>query len=120
MDVQTLATLGGALGLSGVLAAIVSGIISRKKLKADATLVVQQAASGLVESMQKQLEIRDVRLTEMSARIDELEDNERRHSREAELWRRDLQLHATWDALAMTELAKHGVTLPEAPPLYPA
>jgi hypothetical protein len=44
----------------------------------------------------------------------------RAHVLERNEWRKVLQLHAAWDALAISKLAESGVTMPPVPPLSPA
>ena len=117
-----------ALGVGSVLAAIVSGFFSRKKLGADATEIITKAASGVVANIESD---------NMRLRKDiELERNERRaiedfHESEMVSVRREqdhfrrlarehtrvLQLHAAWDMMAVQALERCGITdLPQPPP----
>lgn len=105
----------GTLGIGSVVAAVVSGLFSRKKLGADATQIITQAAAGVVE----RTEADNARL-----RAEVAEERLMREQRENELRRlidqhtRVLQLHAAWDHIAVERLAAAGIELPEPPPLY--
>ena len=111
----------GSAGVTTVLVTVISGIMKRKQLGADvsktgadATKVLSETAVGLLERAEK--------------------DNERLRLREAahdrfreemilkdEEWRRVLQVHAAWDALAQVsaERCDPPINLPPAPPLTP-
>lgn len=122
------AVLGG-----GTLAAVLNAIMSRKKLGADATKIITEAAAGVASDLRTDNQALRTKQAELEARVDELEQREeainlahRRETaqweRERQDWRRVLQLHAAWDHMAVTKLREtmaEDVTLPEPPPLYP-
>lgn len=103
-----------ALGISGVIGAAVSGIINRKKLGADTTKIISEAAGGIVERL-------EIENTRMSARIAALETWKSLAEAREEQHRRVLQLHAVADHLLIEKLrqALPGTEFPEMPPLYP-
>lgn len=121
MSPQIIVAILGAGGLGAVIAAIVAGLFSKKKLGAEATEIITKAAAGVVTNMQAEID-RQVRrnddlVAEHRAFVDRLMAS---HAEEVEEFRRVLQLHVAWDSIAIAEMAKLGVNLPPAPPLLPA
>lgn len=110
----TLLQVLGSAGIATVLAAVITAWVNKRKLGAEATHLITQAASGVLS----RLEAENARLIRrMNALERDLErEREQRESEQRE-WRRCLQLHAAWDHLAIQKGAGGG--LPEAPPLYP-
>lgn len=122
----------GAGGLGAILAAIVTGMFSKRKLGAEATEIITNAAAGVVTSMEAQLarsekarqadqsahEIEMARITHEHAiamtRMAEA------HVKERDAWTKVLQLHVAWDALAISKLAELDMEMPNPPPLTPA
>lgn len=123
-----IAVLGG-----GTLAAILNAIMSRKKLGADATKIITEAAAGVASDLRTDNQNLRTKISDLESRVDELEQREeainlahRRETaqweRERQDWRATLQLHAAWDHLAVTKLREiddEAAELPEPPPLYP-
>lgn len=120
MSAAVIAALLGAGGLGAIVAAIVTGLFSKRKLGAEATEIITKAAAGVVTNMQAEID-RQVK------RNDDLVEEHRAtlarvmadHQREKEDVRRVLQLHVAWDAIAIAKLGDLGVDLPPAPPLLP-
>ena len=120
MTTQYLVAILGSLGIGAVLAAIVTGLFSRRKLSADAAEIITKAAAGVVTNMQAEID-RQVRrnhelITEHEGFITRLMES---HTAEIEEFRRVLHLHVAWDSIAIAEMAKIGIELPPAPPLLP-
>ena len=118
----------GSAAFAAVIVAVINAVVTRRKLGAEATKIITDAASGVVERVEadnKRLRESDVRKTQRIAdleeRVDHLEDQERAWEREREDWLRVLELHSAWDLLAIAKL--RGVTppidLPDPPPLTP-
>jgi hypothetical protein len=110
----------GVGGLSAVIAAIITGIFSKRKLGAEATEIITKAAAGVVTSLQSELDrskaAREAQQTEHEAAVAKILED---HASEMDNVRRVLQLHVAWDAIAIARLAELGVELPPAPPLLP-
>jgi hypothetical protein len=112
----------GAGGLSAILGAGITALSSKRKLGAEATKIITDAAAGVVTSMEHQLERAE------KARQEDQERHEAAiakmaaaHVAEREEWRRVLQLHVAWDGIAISKLAELGVKdMPATPPLLPA
>lgn len=120
MNPALLVAILGVGGLSAVIAAIVTGIFSKRKLGAEATEIITKAAAGVVTSLQSELDrARTSRETQQAEHADAIAKLTASHARELEEVRRVLQLHVAWDAIAIAKLGELGVQLPPAPPLLP-
>lgn len=106
-----LAAFAAAIGT--FLGAVVNGLFQRRRLGADATRIITEAAGGVVADVRKDnAELRE-RLRNAEARIDEQE------RMEDEL-RDSLRDHVEWDRTVANVLAEHGITdIPPPPPLFP-
>lgn len=117
---QILIAALGAGGFGAIVAAIIAGLFSKKKLGSEATEIITRAASGVVTSIEAEL----ARAKEThKAERDQWQADRTKiladHAAELDDVRRVLQLHVAWDALAIAKMADFGVTLPPAPPLLP-
>lgn len=120
MSGATLAALLGAGGLSAIIAAIVTGLFSKKKLGAEATEIITKAAAGVVTNLQAEIDRQVSRNATLTAEHkEEMRRLIDRHEAEMDEVRRVLQLHVAWDAIAIAKMAEVGITLPPAPPLLP-
>ena len=105
---------------AGVLGAIVNGVINRRKLGAEATNIITQAATGVVERLEAEVERKDRQSLADHVRIQGLEARFEDNDITLRAMREALQVHAVWDHRVIVELGKHGVMLPAPPPLMPA
>lgn len=121
MSAAILAAVLGAGGLGAILAAIVTGLFSKRKLGAEATEIITKAAAGVVTNLQDELVrqqgVNTALVAKHTAAMDALVES---HAEEMEEVRRVLQLHVAWDAIAIAKMADVGIDLPPAPPLLPA
>lgn len=110
----------GAGGLGAIVAAIVTGLFSKKKLGAEATEIITKAAAGVVTNLEAEL-ARQVaaRTTAETRHRKELNEMAAAHAAERQDVRRVLQLHVAWDALAIAKLAEVDIILPDPPPTLP-
>jgi hypothetical protein len=125
MTAEALLQLLGSAGLAAVLVAIINAVVNRRKLGAEATKMISDAAAGAVKDARDD----NVRLraenSEFRARILALEERQEEREGEWEVerreWRRVLQVHAAWDQLAIERIAgrEPPIDLPDAPPLTP-
>lgn len=119
MSTDVVVAVLGTLGIGSVAGAIVAGLFSRKKLGADATKVITEAAAGVVADLRAELGRADDKVTRAEAKVAKLV---LAFEAERETWRRVLQLHVAWDAIAIAKvnaMCKPGDELPPAPPLLP-
>lgn len=120
MNPALLAAVLGAGGIGAIIAAIVTGLFSKRKLSAEATEIITKAAAGVVTNLQAEIDRQKIRNSElieehradMAALI-------RAHDNEMAEVRRVLQLHVAWDAIAIARMAELGIELPPPPPLLP-
>lgn len=107
---NTWVTILAAILGSGIFAAVVNAVAGRRKLGADATKVITEAAGGVVERLEDENERLSLRVTHLEQEVADLKERDR--------VQRDLLLvHAGWDHLAIDQLRLAGITIGTAPPL---
>lgn len=125
-----LVQLLGAAAVSAVLGAIVNGIINRRKLGAEATQIISDAAASTVKNVQSDNASLREELRGVRTELDEMKEAMRH--REAE-WRQEresqqavLQVHAAYDSLMVQRLRECSTgshlaltDIGDPPPLYP-
>lgn len=121
MNAEVLVAVLGAGGIGAILAALVTGLFSKRKLGAEATEIITKAAAGVVTNLQgeveRQVRLREEQSTTYKVALDRLIES---HALEMDEVRRVLQLHVAWDAIAIAKMSEIGIDLPPAPPLLPA
>lgn len=121
MSSDILVAILGTAGISTVIAAIVTGLFSKRKLGAEATEIITKAATSVVTNLQNELvrqqNVNTELVREHKEHIVALIES---HAEEIEEVRRVLQLHVAWDAIAIAKMAEVGIELPPVPPLLPA
>jgi uncharacterized membrane protein YebE (DUF533 family) len=120
MDGTLLAAILGSGGAGAILAAIVTGLFSKRKLGAEATEIITKAAAGVVTNMQAEID-RQVKRNDdlIHDHKQAMRDLVEAHNQEMENVRRVLQLHVAWDAIAISKMNDMGIHLPPPPPLLP-
>lgn len=115
MDSETVVAILGASAVATVLGAIIQGVINKRKLSAEATSIITQAAGGLVKDLQTD----NGRLRAENARSSLREERSRGSVRRRdEAFRRVLDGHVRWDKLVVEALRQAGIQLPDPPELY--
>lgn len=108
-------------GFGAIIAAVVSGLFSKRKLGAEATEIITKAAAGVVTDLRDEIDrVKAARIGDNTEHEETIREMAAAHVAERKEWQRVLQLHVAWDAIAISEMAKIGVDLPPAPPLTPA
>lgn len=107
----------GYIGLGGVFVAVINGLFSKRKLSADATKIITDAASGIVERLQQENARVMASNVLLTGKVEALQI-EQASTRD---WHRQvdqlLAMHQLWD-VQVTEIAQsHGIELPPPPPL---
>lgn len=103
MNVNLIIQILTSLGIAGVLGAVVNFLLSRRKLGADASKVITDAAMALVNSTQ--------------ARLDELETFKKERENYDNQLRARLARHEMWDNKVYAALTKLDPEFPiESPP----
>lgn len=113
-DADTVSTIIGAIGISSIIVAVINTLSNRKKVGADVTKVITDAAVGVVSQLQ--IRVKDL-LTEV---VDlRLRDTERDHQEMATY--KLLLAHQQWDLelvrLINNQLKEYTYLLPP-PPLF--
>lgn len=120
MNASILIAVLGTGGISAIIAAVATGLFSKRKLSAEATDIITKAAAGVVTTMQseidRQIRRNDTLIAEHRAEMKRLVDS---HEDEIDDVRRVLQLHVAWDMIAISKMTELGIELPPAPPLLP-
>lgn len=120
MNGGVLAIILGTISSSAVVAAIVTGLFSKRKLGAEATEIITKAAAGVVTNMQAEIDRQVHRNEELVTQHQlEMAAMAARHEREMSEVRQVLQLHVAWDLIAIAKMKDLGIDLPPAPPLLP-
>ena len=105
------------IGLGGVFVAVVNGLFSKRKLSADATKIITDAASGIVERLQQENARVMASNVLLSGKVEALQIEQ---SNERE-WRRNvdqlLAMHQLWDTQVVEIAQSHNIDLPPPPPL---
>lgn len=104
MSADNIVALMLTFAVSATGAAIVSGWWNRRKLGAEATKIIADAAAKVVENYKGDNE-------DLRERVSRLE-RQHKADRNAQL------LHAAWDQMASERLRAHKDDLPPPPPLY--
>lgn len=121
MNTDVVVAFLGAGGLGAIIASIVAGLFSKRKLGAEATEIITKAAAGVVENLNEELARTREQMRQQAEKHDkELHTMARAMVREREEWHRVLQLHVAWDAIAIAKLAEFDVDLPDIPPVTPS
>lgn len=121
MSAATLALILGALGIGGILTALVTGFFSKRKVGAEATEIIQRAATSLVETQQKEIDRSRSEMNDLiTAHREETERIARAIVSEREEWREVLRQHVAWDSLAIAALNEAGISLGPVPPVMPS
>lgn len=122
-------------GFAVVLAAVVNGVMSRRKIGAEATEIITKAASGVVERLEDELErqvlalgLKETNIEALKERVRFLETHEAQHhldrlnwDDERSEWREYLQAHVSFDYMMIERLRVLDPEghIPQPPPLYP-
>ena len=106
-----------SIGISAVMLALVNGLFGKRKMSAEATKIITDAASGTLKDVRDE----NVRLLARQAatdtRLDALEQQNRdqgEHMRQTDAL---IVVHGEWDRQAFYAAKNRGIDLPEPPPL---
>ena len=106
--------------LAAIMGALINGAFTKKKLGAEATEIITNAASGVVTRLEDELKRqRDDMAAMRRDHADALVKQATEHASEREDWRRVLQLHVAWDYIAIEKMSHVGIELPPPPPILP-
>ena len=107
----------GAFGVGTVLASIVAALFNRRKLSAEATKIITDAASGTLKDVRDENTRLVARTAALETRIERVErENQEQadHQRQTDAL---IVVHGEWDRQAFYAARDKGINLPEPPPL---
>lgn len=117
MSGELLVAILGSTGLGAIIAAVINGYFSHRKLGAEATKIISDAAVGVVERIEDELE-RQTDATETAKRR-LIQERERWHE-ERLAWRRLMREWGSWEATVIEAVRAAGIEgIPPPPPTYP-
>jgi hypothetical protein len=127
MDPQLLVTALVSAGGATILVAIINAFFNRRKLSAEATQIITQAAAGTVENIMKDNAELRRELGEVKRQLEELreaqrlaEQLERAHALHEDRWRWHMERWHRYVARLLVELRAAGVrNIEEPPPPWP-
>lgn len=105
------------LGVGAILATVITGLFSRRKLSAEATKIITDAASGTLKDLRDENTRLAARVAATETQQDQLRDIQRRQDERQRADHQALAIHAFWDRQAWNTLKEQGIDLPEPPPL---
>lgn len=110
-------------GAATIIVALLNALFNRRKLSAEATQIITQAAAGTVENvMRDNAELRtrmgklDERLAHLDAALELAERRERSHQADEERWRWHMERWHRYCGRLLAELRAAGVSQIEDPP----
>lgn len=121
MSGQLVLQLLGSVAFVTLITSVVNNLLSRKRLGAEATKIITDAASGVVSDIREDNSRLREREKDLNDRLDALEQAQDAWEDERRVWKQLLREHQSWDTLALSELRKlHPDTeYPPPPPLVP-
>jgi hypothetical protein len=106
-----------ALGAGSVLVVLLQGLFGKRKLSAEATKIITDAASGVVEiqkaELARVLASNTMLIAQVEAQRIQLEEVQRVVHKTSEA----LAIHAYWDSQVVDIAREHDIDLPPPPPL---
>lgn len=106
-----------SLGVASVLIAAINAMVGKKKLSAEATKIITDAASGTLKDVRDE-NIRLVsRTASLEGRVAAVEAQNREQAEHQRQTDALIVVHGEWDRQAFYAAKSKGINLPEPPPL---
>lgn len=126
--ISTIVTVLAAVGIGGIITAIVNAIVTKRKTGAEAAEIITRAASGVVTNLEKEMlrqrsdidELIKASREERTRHREEVSRIVRAIVLEREESRMILAQHVSWDSAAAAALNEHGIQVGPVPPLLPS
>lgn len=106
-----------ALGVAGILSTLINGLLGKRKLSAEATKIITDAASGTLKDVRDENVRLLARQATTEARLDAVERENRQQAEHQRQTDALIVVHGEWDRQAFYAAKSRGLTLPEPPPL---
>ena len=98
-------TILGSFGVGAIIVTILNGLFSKRKLSAEATKIIADAASGVVEILRAENARMSIDRTTQASEIAAIKEV--------------IAIHAFWDRQVYDVVQAAGIDLPPPPPLHP-
>lgn len=118
-NINTLVLLISSSGVTAVIVSVITAMVNRRKLSAEATNIISQAAGGIVERLEIENKRLNNDLEKMRIRVLDLELIENKRKDKAEYYEDAAARHLEYDATLIEKLLALGVTVDAPPPLLP-
>lgn len=112
------------VGIGGILLALVNGLFTKRKLSAEATKIITDAASGVVQNLRDENArviasntVLGVKVAELTVKVEHQQVQIEQGQRIQRVQSEALAVHAFWDQQAVSICAEQGINLPAPPPL---
>ena len=126
MDATTILAILGSTGVTAIFAAVLNAFFNRRKLGAEATHIIAQAAAGTVENVMKdneglraKVEKLEVSMLKLQGIVELSEQRERIHMITEERYRWHMQQWHTYASTLATEVVRLGGNVGLPPPNWP-
>lgn len=101
----------------GVVTVCLNAFFNRRKLGAEATSIITQAASGVVKNLEDDNARLRAKSAENAIKLEQYENESRARDAEMRVFTDAFEAHLRHDALVARALAGAGITVPDPPPL---
>jgi hypothetical protein len=106
-----------SFGVAGVLLAVVNGLFGKRKLSAEATKIITDAASGTLKDVRDENVRLLARTATLESRVTAVEHENQQQARHLRQTDALIVVHGEWDRQAFYAARNKGIDLPEPPPL---
>lgn len=114
---ELLFQIGGAIGLSSILTVLIKGVIDRRKLGAEATSILTQAASGLVTTIRGENTILSAELAKVQNQMKVRDAADKVRDRRQDALRKAIEVHHAYDVTLADKVRQAGLLVEDPPPL---
>jgi len=115
VDTDLLFQLFGSAALAAVLGAVVNGVVNRRKLGAEATSIITQAAGGIVATLQADNIRLRAEAVVLKAQVDEFVKTDRRRGRRDDQMRRAFQAQSDYSTMCAHIMRAAGIEIADPP-----
>ena len=107
----------GSTALAGVVSVVITAISTRRKMGADATKIITEAAGGMVSRLEEDNKRLREDNTSFRTKVDAFEQSDRRRGRRDDLIRLGLEAQTKYSMVLAGLLRDAGIAVPDPPTL---
>jgi len=115
MNSSLLFQLFGSAAVAAVLGAIVNGVVNRRKLGAEATSIITQAAGGIVATLQADNIRLRAEAVDLKAQVDSFVKTDRRRGFRDDQMRRAFQAQSDYSTMCAQTMRAAGIEIIDPP-----